>query len=89
MSMVRDVSKIPVDILNTSDTRITIRYVAFNSKKCCKERGERWLLTIAKYKDKSYKEMPSYEVVGKWKRAIYVALYPTDVQFEIKIKDSF
>lgn len=39
------------------------------------------MFSIARYKDDSYQEMPSYELVGKWNGFYYVALYPTDVQF--------
>ncbi|MCH5251750.1 MAG: hypothetical protein J1F22_02140 [Lachnospiraceae bacterium] len=57
-------------------------YVAFYSKKCYKQKKEGWLFTIMRYKDDSYTDMPSYELVGKWNGLYYVALFPTDVQTE-------
>lgn len=56
-------------------------FVAFYAKKCYGETGEGFLFSIAKYKDESYKELPSYELVGRWKGVFYVAQFPTDVQF--------
>ena len=63
-------------------------YVAFYSKKCYSQTKEGWLFTIMRYKDNSYEEMPSYELVGKWNGFYYVALYPTDVQSEGATKDA-
>lgn len=57
-------------------------YVAFYAKKCYKERKEGWLFSIMRYKDHSYEDMPSYELVGKWNGYNYVAVFPTDVQTE-------
>lgn len=55
-------------------------YVAFYAKKCYQQTKEGWLFTIMRYKDDSYTDMPSYELVGKWNGFNYVALFPTDVQ---------
>ncbi len=57
-------------------------YVAFYAKKCHRETGEGWLFSIARYQDDSYTEMPSYELVGMWDGVRYVAVFPTDVQFD-------
>ena len=57
-------------------------YVAFYAKKCHKQDGLGWLFSIIRYKDESYQEQPAYELVGKWKGVYYVAVFPTDVQFE-------
>lgn len=57
-------------------------YVAFYAKKCYKKNKLGWLFSIARYKDESYQELPAYELVGKWNGFNYVAVYPTDVQFE-------
>lgn len=57
-------------------------YVAFYSRKCHKQTGEGWLFSIARYKDTSYQELPSYELAGKWDGIYYVAVFPTDVQSE-------
>lgn len=56
-------------------------FVSFYAKECHGETGEGFLFSISKYKDKSYKELPAYEVVGKWNGVSYVAEFPTDVQF--------
>lgn len=56
-------------------------FVSFYAKKCYDETGEGFLFSISKYKDDSYKDLPSYEVVGKWNGYNYVAGFPTDVQF--------
>lgn len=56
-------------------------FVAFCARKCYNETGEGFLFSISKYKDESYKELPSYEVVGRWNGVSYVASFPTDVQF--------
>lgn len=55
-------------------------FVAFYAKKCHNETGEGFLFSISKFKDESYKELPSYELVGRWKGVSYVAEFPTDVQ---------
>lgn len=57
-------------------------YVAFYSKKCHKQTKAGWLFSIGRYTDESYKELPSYELAGKWNGVNYVAVFPTDVQFE-------
>lgn len=56
-------------------------YVAFCARKCYGETGEGFLFSISKYQDESYKELPAYELVGKWNEILYVAEFPTDVQF--------
>lgn len=56
--------------------------VAFSAKKCYKQKKEGWLFSIMRYKDNSYEDLPSYELVGKWGGINYIAVYPTDVQFE-------
>ncbi|MCM1441393.1 MAG: hypothetical protein NC131_19635 [Roseburia sp.] len=61
---------------NTKDS-----YVTFCAKRCHRETGEGFLFSIVKYKEKAYKELPAYELVGKWNGASYVAIFPTDVQF--------
>ena len=59
-------------------------WYSFSDKQCYKElNGEGgWLFSIAVYKDHSYEDMPSYDVLMKKGNKIYVALYPTDVQFD-------
>lgn len=58
-------------------------WYSFSDKQCYKElNGEGgWLFSIAVYTDQSYEDMPSYDVLMKKGNKIYVALYPTDVQF--------
>lgn len=56
-------------------------FVSFYAKECHEETGEGFLFSIAKYKDDAYKELPAYELVGKWDGVSYVAEFPTDVQF--------
>lgn len=56
-------------------------FVSFYAKECHEETGEGFLFSISKYTDKSYKELPAYEVVGIWNEVSYVAEFPTDVQF--------
>ena len=53
-------------------------------KNCYQELNEQggWLFSIGVYKDDSYTEMPSYEVIKKKGSKTYVAMYPTDVQFD-------
>ena len=41
---------------------------------------KRDFFSITRYKDESYTELPSYELVGIWNGYHYVAVYPTDVQ---------
>lgn len=55
-------------------------YVAFYSKKCYNQTKEGWLFSIMRYRDATYQELPSYELVGKGNGYNYVAVYPTDVQ---------
>ena len=54
--------------------------VSFYSKKCYQETKDGWLFSIVRYKDDSYQDMPTYEVVGKWNGFEYVALFPSDIQ---------
>lgn len=56
--------------------------VSFYAKKCYKQKKAGWLFSIEKCKDESYEDAPSYELVGRWGDYDYVAMYPTDVQFE-------
>lgn len=58
-----------------------VRYTNFYAKKCHKQNGEGFLVSVASFKDKSYTEMPSYDVIKKRNGITYVALYPTDVQY--------
>lgn len=58
-----------------------ILWVAFYEKSCHDELGEGWLFSIAAYKDDTYEEQPSYEVIDTWEDTTYVAIFPTDVQF--------
>ncbi len=67
-------------VLKKSKNKKHSSYVAFYSKKCYKQTTEGWLFSITRYKDSSYTEMPSYELVGKWNGYNYVAVFPTDVQ---------
>lgn len=57
-----------------------IPFVAFYARECHEKTGEGFLFSIAQYKDESYKELPAYELVGKWNGVSYVAEFPTDVQ---------
>lgn len=59
-------------------------WLAFYEKNCYQELNEQggWLFSIGVYKDDSYTEMPSYEVIKKKGSKTYVAMYPTDVQFD-------
>lgn len=57
-------------------------YVAFYSRKCHTQTKDGWLFSIIRYKDDSYKKEPSYELVGRGHGYNYVAIYPTDVQYE-------
>lgn len=67
-------------VLKKSKNKKHASYIAFYAKKCYKQTGDGWLFTIMRYKDDSYMDMPSYELVGKWRGYNYVALFPTDVQ---------
>lgn len=55
-------------------------YVSFSAKKCRQEKGDGGLFTILRYKDSSYEDLPSYELVGKWGGLNYVAAFPTETQ---------
>lgn len=55
-------------------------HVVFYAKKCYKETKEGWLFSIQRYKDDSYMDLPSYELVGRWNGMSYVAVFPTEVQ---------
>lgn len=57
-------------------------YVAFYAKKCHEETGEGFVFGITRFKDNSYTDLPDYELVGRWNNVSYVAVFPTDVQFE-------
>ena len=58
-------------------------WLAFYEKSCYQELDGNggWLFSIGVYKDDSYMEMPSYEVIKKKGSKTYVAIFPTDVQF--------
>lgn len=58
-------------------------YVAFYAKKCHKQvKQQGWLFSIGRYTDEAFRELPAYELVGKWNGIYYVAEFPTDVQYE-------
>lgn len=60
-----------------------MEWVAFYQKECHRQiEGIGWLFSIAGYPDDSYKEQPSYEVIDTAGDLTYVAVFPTDVQFE-------
>lgn len=40
------------------------------------------LCTFARFTDEIYKEYPAYEVLKETKEAVYVIIYPSDVQFD-------
>lgn len=68
-------------VIEKSKNKKNGSYVGFHSKKCHDQTGEGWLFSIMRYKDDSYTDMPSYELVGKWNGYNYVAVYSTDVQY--------
>ncbi|MCM1106791.1 MAG: DUF6273 domain-containing protein [Blautia sp.] len=56
---------------------------AFYETLCNKEIPDcGWLFSISEYKDDSYLDMPSFEILGSKNGVTYVAVFPTDVQFE-------
>lgn len=57
-------------------------YVAFYAAQCQKENGEGFLFAIERFTDKSYEDLPNWEIVGIWNNITYVATFPTDVQYE-------
>lgn len=57
-------------------------YAAFYSKKCYNKNKQGWLFSIEQYRNESYRDLPAYELVGKWNGISYVAVFPTDVQHE-------
>lgn len=63
-----------------------ISYVAFYAKKCYKQTKMGYLFSIGRYTDESFHELPCYEMVGKWNGIYYVAVFPTDVQFDESTK---
>lgn len=62
--------------------------VVFYVKKCYNETKLGWLFSITRYEDESYQELPAYELVGMWNGVRYVAVFPTDVQFEGASKEA-
>ncbi|RKI40547.1 hypothetical protein D7V86_11525 [bacterium D16-51] len=57
-------------------------YVAFCAKECYNQTKLGWLFSIGRFTDESYQELPDYELVGMWNGVSYVAIFPTDVQFD-------
>lgn len=57
-------------------------WVAFYEKGCYEEIEAGWLFSIGGYKDNSYEDQPSYEVIETDGDITYVVVYPTDVQFD-------
>ncbi len=55
-------------------------FLSFYAKKCYQQTKEGWLFSIMRYKDDSYMDIPSYELVGRWNGMNYVAVFPTDIQ---------
>lgn len=50
---------------------------------CSKEiPGGGWLFSIGEFQDDSYQDYPSYDLLGSKNGVTYVAVYPTDVQFD-------
>ena len=58
-----------------------IPWRGFFEKGCYEEIDAGWLFSIAGYRDDSYTEQPSYDIIGEWDGITYVIIYPTDVQF--------
>lgn len=60
-----------------------VTYIAFYAKKCREEIPDGgWLFSVAAFLDDSYFELPSYKEIDMWEDVSYIAVYPTDVQFE-------
>ncbi len=55
---------------------------SFYENGCYSEMGGGWLFSLESYNDDSYVELPDYELLSINGDISYVAVYPTDVQFE-------
>ena len=55
---------------------------AFYENGCYSEMGGGWLFSLETFSDESYVDRPDYELLSINGGVSYVAIYPTDVQFE-------
>ena len=55
---------------------------AFYENGCYGEMGGGWLFSLETFSDESYVDRPDYELLSINGGVSYVAIYPTDVQFE-------
>ena len=55
---------------------------AFYENGCYSEMGGGWLFSLEAYTDESYVDLPDYALLSIDSGISYVAIYPTDVQFE-------
>ena len=55
---------------------------SFYENGCYSEMGGGWLFSLETYTDESYVDLPDYELLSIDGNVSYVAIYPTDVQFE-------
>ena len=62
--------------------------VTFYAKECYNWDKSGWLFSIGRFTNESYQELPSYELVGRWGDVSYVAVFPTDVQFDSATKEA-
>lgn len=56
--------------------------VSFFERGCYDEMGNGWLFSISAYTDESYLDLADYELLSIDRDISYVAVYPTDVQYE-------
>ena len=56
---------------------------AFYENGCYSEMGGGWLFSLETFSDESYVDRPDYELLSINGGVSYVAIYPTDVQFEV------
>lgn len=55
---------------------------SFYENGCYSEMGGGWLFSLESYSDESYVDLPDYALLSIDDDVSYVAIYPTDVQFE-------
>ena len=69
-------------IVQTTSGYGDTEWAAFYEKTCHEELDAGWLFSIAGFKDNSYEDQPSYDVIETDGDITYVVIYPTDVQFD-------
>lgn len=73
---------LPKEWMDTVYVELGKDSASFYENGCHSEMGGGWLFSLETYTDDSYLDLPDYELLSMDDKVSYVAIYPTDVQYE-------